>query len=110
MPRALQWADFQARYFQQTNLEGRDDEKSISELRAVIQRVRMLCDWLQQQVPEEGEFIPESLAGQLARAESLLVDLNRTLAEAQARHRIHETRYSLTQFSGRPAVFVLNLF
>ncbi len=81
--RALQWADFQLRYFQQTNLEGRDDEKSISELRAVIQRVRTLCDWLQMQVPESGQFMSQTLSDQLARAESLLVDLNKVLAKAQ---------------------------
>jgi len=83
VPRALQWADFQLRYFQQTNAEGRDDEKSISELRAVIQRVRMLCDWLQLQAPEGGDFMPQLLADQLARAESYLIDLNKVLAKAQ---------------------------
>jgi hypothetical protein len=80
---ALRWADFQLRYFQQTNLEGRDDERSITELRAVIQRVRMVCDWLQLQVPDGGELVPWKFADQLARAESLLIDLNKVLAKAQ---------------------------
>jgi type II secretory pathway component GspD/PulD (secretin) len=83
VPRALQWADFQLRYFQQTNVEGRDDVKSISELRAVIQRVRLLCEWLQQQVPAGGEFTAQPLSDRLARAEFYLVDLNKVLAKAQ---------------------------
>lgn len=83
VPRALEWVDFQLRYFRQTNLEGRDDEKSIGELRAVIQRARMLSEWLQQQVPAGAELIPGTQAEQLARADSLLIELNKVLAQAQ---------------------------
>jgi type II secretory pathway component GspD/PulD (secretin) len=84
VPRALAWADFQLRYFRQTNVEARDDERSISELRAVIQRVRMLCDWLQPQVPAGTEqLVPGPIFEQAARAEALLVELNKVLAQAQ---------------------------
>jgi type II secretory pathway component GspD/PulD (secretin) len=84
VPRALAWADFQLRYFRQINIEARDDEKSISELRAVIQRVRMLCDWLQPQVPVgTEEMVPGPIFEQAARAEVLLVELNKVQAQAQ---------------------------
>lgn len=83
VPRALAWTEFQLRYFRQTNVEARDDEKSISELRAVIQRVRMLCDWLQLQLPQGVELVTGPLAEQSARADALLVELNKVLAQAQ---------------------------
>ena len=83
VPAALRWLEFQVDYFSQTNVEGRDDKISMSELRNVIQRARSLSNHLQARVAAAGESAPEELVQNAQRAESLLFELNKILAAAQ---------------------------
>ncbi len=83
LPNALAWLEYQLSYFRQINKEARDDAKSIAELRSVIQRARSLTADLQAQVAEGNGFAPAALVDNSARADTLLVELNKVLAAAQ---------------------------
>jgi hypothetical protein len=80
---ALTWGEYQLKYFRQINTEARDDEKTIAELRAVIERVRALSGYLQGRVLDSAGFAPANLLDDSARADTLLVELNKVLAAAQ---------------------------
>ena len=71
------------KYFRQINKEARDDAKTNSELRAVIQRARALSNDLQQQVLDGAGYAPTILLDNSARADALLLELNKVLAAAQ---------------------------
>jgi hypothetical protein len=83
---ALAWLTFQQRYFRQTNLEGRTDEESTQRLRAVIRVARDLDSYLSARMGAES-YVDAALFEQSEQAQSLLVDLNRTLAAAQTDER-----------------------
>jgi hypothetical protein len=80
---ALAWLEYQLKYFRQINTEARDDAKTNSELRAVIQRARALANDLQASVLDGAGYAPAALLDNSARADALLVELNKTLAAAQ---------------------------
>jgi len=80
---AFNWLEYQLKYFRQINKEARDDAKTINELRAVIQRARALSNDLQAQVLEGAGYAPMVLLDNSARADALLVELNKVLAAAQ---------------------------
>ena len=83
VPGALAWLKFQLQYFNQTNAEGRDDRRSISQLRGVIERARDLSHILQAQIAEGQGYAPASLVDASAEADSLLLSLNKILSKAQ---------------------------
>lgn len=83
LPGAFSWLEYQLKYFRQINKEGRDDAKTNSELRGVIQRARALSNDLQQQVLDGAGYAPTILLDNSARADALLVELNKVLAAAQ---------------------------
>lgn len=74
---ALAWLEFQLQYFTQINAEARDDSRSISELRGVIERARTLTQFLQAQIG-----VSDAMAESSEEADSLLVSLNKILARA----------------------------
>jgi type II secretory pathway component GspD/PulD (secretin) len=80
---AFAWLDFQLRYFRQVNLESLTTLDSIQKLRDVIAVARALA--ADQQVRAgQPPYDPDLPAGRNAlRAEGLLADLNRALADAQ---------------------------
>ena len=80
---ALAWLEYQLKYFRQINTEARDDAKTNNELRAVIQRARALASDLQARVLDGAGYAPAALLDNSARADALLVELNKTLAAAQ---------------------------
>jgi hypothetical protein len=71
------------KYFRQINKEARDDAKTIRDLRGVIQRARALSSDLQAQVLEGAGYAPMVLLDNSARADALLVELNKVLSAAQ---------------------------
>lgn len=80
---AFAWLEFQLRYFRQLNLESMMNLDSIRKLRDVIGVARALLSDLQVDagIPP---YDPETIVGRNAlRAEELLTDLNRALANAQ---------------------------
>ena len=83
VPGALAWLKFQLQYFTQTSAEGRDDRRSISELRGVIERARDLSQILQAQIAAAQGYAPASLVDSSAEADSLLLGLNKILSKAQ---------------------------
>ena len=83
LPGAFSWLEYQLKYFRQINKEARDDAKTNSELRAVIQRARALSNDLQQQVLDGAGYAPTILLDNSARADALLLELNKVLAAAQ---------------------------
>lgn len=83
LPGAFSWLEYQLKYFRQINKEARDDAKTINELRSVIQRARALSNDLQSQVMEGAGYAPTVLLDNSARADALLVQLNKVLANAQ---------------------------
>lgn len=83
MAPALDWLQFQLDYFNQTHTEGRDDNRSMSELRSVISRARLLSELLQNQIAAGKGYASEVLVDSSERADSLLLDLNKVLAKAQ---------------------------
>jgi hypothetical protein len=83
LPGAFTWLEYQLKYFRQINKEARDDAKTINELRSVIQRARALSNHLQAQVMEGAGYAPMVLLDNSARADALLVELNKVLAAAQ---------------------------
>ena len=83
LPGAFSWLEYQLKYFRQINKEARDDAKTINELRGVIQRARALSNDLQAQVMEGAGYAPMVLLDNSARADALLVELNKVLAAAQ---------------------------
>jgi len=83
VPAALAWLEYQLKYFRQINAEARDDAKTNNELRAVIQRARALSEFLQSQVLESAGYAPAVLVDNSARADALLVELNKVLGAAQ---------------------------
>jgi len=80
---AFTWLEYQLKYFRQINKEARDDAKTIRELRGVIERARALSNDLQAQVLEGAGYAPMVLLDNSARADALLVELNKVLAAAQ---------------------------
>ena len=83
LPGAFSWLEYQLKYYRQINKEGRDDAKTMAELRSVIQRARALSNDLQAQVMEGAGYAPMVLLDNSARADALLVELNKVLAAAQ---------------------------
>lgn len=83
LPGAFAWLEYQLRYFKELNAEARVDRKTVSDLRSVIARARNLAAHLQEQVASGEGFAPVSVVDDSARADSLLVELNRVLAESQ---------------------------
>ncbi len=83
VPGALAWLEFQLKYFRQTNIEARDDAKSVSELRSVIERARTLTQTLRAQIDTESGYAPPDLIESSDKADSLLLELNKVLAKAQ---------------------------
>jgi hypothetical protein len=83
VPVALAWLEYQLKYFRQINTEARDDEKTIRELRGVIERARSLSSNLQEQVLDGAGYAPAKLLDDSARADALLFELNKVLAAAQ---------------------------
>ena len=83
IPQALAWLEFQLNYFRQTNTEARDDRRSVSELRSVIERARMLTQTLRAQIDAGAGFAAQALIDASAKADSLLLELNKVLAKAQ---------------------------
>ena len=80
---AFAWLDFQLRYFRQVNLESLTTLDSIQKLRDVIAVARALAAD-QQLRAGQPPYDPDVPAGRNAlRAEELLADLNRALADAQ---------------------------
>jgi hypothetical protein len=80
---AFAWLDFQLRYFRQVNLESLTTLDSIQKLRDVISVARALAADLQVRAGQP-PYDPDVPAGRNAlRAEELLADLNRALADAQ---------------------------
>ncbi len=83
VPAAFAWLEYQLKYFRQINKEARDDAKTIKELRGVIERARALSEGLQSEVLEAAGYAPASLLDNSARADALLVELNKVLGAAQ---------------------------
>jgi len=83
IPGALDWLEFQLQYFTQTNVEGRNDSRSMSELRTVIERARTLVAILQDKVAAGKGYASAELTDFSTRADSLLLELNKVLAQAQ---------------------------
>lgn len=83
IPSALDWLQFQLRYFTQTSTEGRDDSRTMSELRGVIERARSLTRLLQDQVAAGKGYATEVLLDSSEQADQLLLNLNKVLAKAQ---------------------------
>jgi hypothetical protein len=83
VPGAFTWLEYQLKYFRQINKEARDSAKTIQDLRGVIQRARALSGDLQAQVLEGAGYAPMVLLDNSARADALLVELNKVLAAAQ---------------------------
>lgn len=83
LPGAFSWLEYQLKFYRQINKEARDDAKTIAELRSVIQRARALSNDLQAQVMEGAGYAPMVLLDNSARADALLVELNKVLAAAQ---------------------------
>ncbi len=83
LPGAFSWLEYQLKLYRQINKEARDDAKTINELRGVIQRARALSNNLQAQVMEGAGYAPMVLLDNSARADALLVELNKVLAAAQ---------------------------
>ena len=83
LPGAFSWLEYQLKYYRQINKEARDDAKTMAELRSVIQRARALSNDLQAQVMEGAGYAPMVLLDNSARADALLVELNKVLAAAQ---------------------------
>ncbi len=83
IPGALAWLEFQLNYFRQTNEEARDDKRSVSELRSVIDRARTLTRILRAQVDSGSGYAAPALIESSTKAESLLLGLNKVLAKAQ---------------------------
>ena len=83
VPGAFTWLEYQLKYFRQINKEARDDAKTIRDLRGVIQRARALSSDLQAQVLEGAGYAPMVLLDNSARADALLVELNKVLSAAQ---------------------------
>ena len=83
LPGAFSWLEYQLKYFRQINKEGRDDAETSAQLRGVIQRARALSNDLQQQVLDGAGYAPMALLDSSARADALLVELNKVLAAAQ---------------------------
>jgi len=83
LPEAFAWLEFQLRYFRQINEENMVNLESMDKLRGVISVARVLLADLQLEAGQPPYDI-EQVAGERAlRAETLLTDLNRTLAAAQ---------------------------
>jgi len=83
LPGAFAWLEYQLRYFKQLNEEARIDRKTVNDLRSVIARARNLSAHLQEQVTAGAGFAPVEVVDDSARAESLLLELNRLLAASQ---------------------------
>lgn len=83
VPGALAWLEFQLKYFQQTNAEARDDARSTGELRSVIDRARTLTQTLRAQIDTDSGYAAPGLVESSAKADSLLLELNKVLAKAQ---------------------------
>jgi hypothetical protein len=83
LPGAFSWLEYQLKYFRQINKEARDDAETNAQLRGVIQRARALSNDLQQQVLDGAGYAPTILLDNSARADALLVELNKVLAAAQ---------------------------
>jgi hypothetical protein len=80
---AFAWLDFQLRYFRQVNMESLTTLDSIQKLRDVIAVARALAADLQVRAGQP-PYDPDVPAGRnVLRAEELLADLNRALADAQ---------------------------
>ena len=80
---AFAWLDFQLRYFRQVNAESMTTLDSIQKLRDVIAVARALAADLQLRAGQ-APYDPATTAGASAlRAEELVADLNRALADAQ---------------------------
>ena len=83
LPSAFSWLEYQLKYFRQINKEARDDAKTINDLRGVIERARALSNYLQAQVADGAGYAPMALLDNSARADALLMELNKVLAAAQ---------------------------
>lgn len=83
LPTAFSWLEYQLKYFRQINKEARDDAKTINDLRGVIERARALSNYLQAQVADGAGYAPMALLDNSARADALLMELNKVLAAAQ---------------------------
>jgi type II secretory pathway component GspD/PulD (secretin) len=80
---AFAWLDFQLRYFRQVNMESLTTLDSIQKLRDVIAVARALAADMQVRAGQP-PYDPAVPAGRNAlRAEELLADLNRALADSQ---------------------------
>jgi hypothetical protein len=83
VPEAFAWLEFQLRYFRQINEENMENLESLDKLRGVISVARVLLAHLQLAAGAP-PYDPATEAGRNAvRAEELLTDLNRALADAQ---------------------------
>lgn len=83
LPGAFTWLEYQLKYFRQIKKESNDDSDTVSALKNVISRARMLTNYLQMRVMEGAGYAPASLLDNSARADSLLVELNKVLAKTQ---------------------------
>jgi hypothetical protein len=83
LPGAFSWLEYQLKYFRQISMEARDDPKTISELRAVIERARAVASDLEADVAAGAGYAPTSLLDNSARADALLFELNKVLAAAR---------------------------
>ena len=83
LPAAFTWLEYQLKYFRQINKESNDDSDTVSALRNVIARARMLTNYLQMRVMEGAGYASSALLDNSARADSLLVELNKVLAKTQ---------------------------
>ena len=83
VPGAFSWLEYQLKYFRQIKRESNDDAETITALRSVIARARMLSGFLQMQVMEGAGYAPSGLLDSSARADALLVELNKVLASTQ---------------------------
>lgn len=80
---AFAWLDYQLRYFRQINEENLVNLESIDKLRGVISVARVLLADLQIEAGQPPYDTATVTGGNAAWAETLLTDLNKTLAAAQ---------------------------
>jgi len=80
---AFAWLEYQLRYFQQVNQENLISLDSIEKLRGVISVARVFLADLQLQAGTPPYDEVTTQGRRVARAETLLTDLNRTLAASQ---------------------------
>lgn len=80
---AFRWLNFQLRYFRQINIDNMVDAESLEKLRGVISVARVLLADLQIAAGSP-PYDPSTPQGEkVTRAEALLLDLNKLLAESQ---------------------------